>query len=567
MPNLKLSLISLVLIVLLSGCAPSSNRFSQGSPTPEVENDPFWSNATVYFMLTDRFHNGETTNDLTLERGTNGAVLRNFMGGDIAGVTQKIREGYFNNLGVDVIWMTPVYEQIHGYWEDDWGDSYPFHGYWPLDWTAVDPNFGTEAQMQEMIDAAHDKGIRVLADVILNHTGPATKKDPAWPSDWIRTRPLCNWSIHNFENTVECALAPSLTDIKTESDVPVALPKFLLAKWKREGRLDQELAELDEFFSRTKLPRAPKNYIIKWITDWVRDHGIDGFRVDTAKHVEPELWRIVKQEGVTALEQWRDKNPTKALGNKPFFMLGEVYEFGLDGFKYTPKGTRKYDYGDRQVDFFDHGFDALINMGFASHARRPIQDLYALYSRELNSDMFAGKTVLNYLVSHDDPEPYDKDRKDPYEAAIKLLLAPGAAQIYYGDELARPLFAEGAIGDAHWRVPMNWVDLENQETKNLLLHWQKLGQFRKAYPAVGAGKHTQLQAEPFIFSRKLKQRGFTSEVLVALGLPNGEKSIPLFDRFADGTKVKDHYSGNVMTVTNGAITLDTPFGITLLAPL
>jgi len=139
--------------------------------------DPFWQGATVYFMMTDRFKNGNPANDRVLNRGQNGAVMRNFMGGDIQGITDKINDGYFSDLGVDVLWMTPLNEQIHGYWQDDWGDSYPFHGYWPKDWTSVDPNFGTEEQMREMIDAAHSKGIRVLADIILNHTGPKTELD------------------------------------------------------------------------------------------------------------------------------------------------------------------------------------------------------------------------------------------------------------------------------------------------------------------------------------------------------------------------------------------------------
>lgn len=90
--------------------------------------DPFWNNAIVYFLLTDRFANGDTSNDRNFDRAQDGAVLRNFMGGDIKGITQKIRSGYFTALGVEVLWMTPVVEQIHGYWDEDWGRSYPFHG-------------------------------------------------------------------------------------------------------------------------------------------------------------------------------------------------------------------------------------------------------------------------------------------------------------------------------------------------------------------------------------------------------------------------------------------------------
>ena len=552
-----LSVLSALLVLVSTQCYAE----------PKTPSDIFWRNATVYFMLTDRFKNGDLENDRELGRGENGAVLRNFVGGDIRGITQKIREGYFTDLGVDVLWMTPLYEQIHGYWEDDWGDSYPFHGYWPLDWTAVDPNFGSESDMQEMIEAAHQNGIRVLADVILNHTGPKTKIDPAWPEDWIRTKPLCDWSKPSFQNTVTCALAPSLTDIKTESDTVVGLPPFLIKKWEKEGRLEQEMSELDSFFGRTGLARVPRNYIIKWITDWVRDYGIDGFRVDTAKHVEPEIWQLVKREGEQALEYWRSKNRDKALGNMPFHMLGEVYEFGLDGFKYTPKGTRKYDYGDRQVDFFSNGFDALINMGFATHAAMDTSELFALYSRELNNAQYSGKSVLNYLVSHDDPNPFDRERENPYMAAVKLLLAPGAAQIYYGDELARPLFAKGAIGDAHWRVPMNWEDLEDHKVKDLLAHWQKLGRFRRAHPAVGAGRHIELHREPLIFVRELKLADKIDRVLVALDQPRGPKTVLVSDYFRDGVVLKDHYSGKRAEVHEGKVTINTEGNLVLMSSL
>ncbi len=525
--------------------------------------DPFWQNAVVYFMLTDRFNNGNSGNDLTLDRGTNGAVLRNFMGGDISGVTQKLEAGYFNDLGVDAIWMTPVNEQIHGYWEDDWGDSYPFHGYWPKDWTAVDPNFGTEAEMAKMIDTAHEKGIRVLVDVIVNHTGPKTKRDEAWPASWVRTKPQCDWNKNNFANTVPCTIAASLTDIRTESDEPVELPEFLLEKWRQEGRLDKELSELDAFFKRTELPRAPKNYIIKWLVDWVRDYGVDGFRVDTAKHVEPEVWTLLKKEASHALAEWKAENPEKAIDDKPFFMVGEVYNFGLDGFENTVKGTTLYNYGDRTVDFYDYGFDSLINMSFSKHAVKSTPELFELYASELSSAAFQGKGILNYVVSHDDPMPYDRDRSRAHETAEKLMLAPGAVQIYYGDELARPLFKEGAIGDAHWRVPMNWEDLKNPVTQKLLTHWQQLGQFRKRHQAIGAGRHVEIQKSPYVFGRVLDG----DAVVVALGQSEGAKEISIGNMFKDGMALVDAYSGTATKVENGRVKLATAFTTVLLEPV
>jgi alpha-amylase len=141
---------------------------------------PFsWDNATVYFLLTDRFHNGNPANDLSYGRTAD--AVGGFLGGDLAGLTAKINDNYFNNLGVNALWITAPYEQIHGavpgYWLPSGypgGQHYAYHGYYPLDWTEMDANLGTKTDFQTMIDAAHAKGIRVLIDIVVNHTGYET---------------------------------------------------------------------------------------------------------------------------------------------------------------------------------------------------------------------------------------------------------------------------------------------------------------------------------------------------------------------------------------------------------
>src|SRR5690606_20704796 len=102
-----------------------------------------WRNATIYFLLTDRFHNGDPDNDVNFQRTQEAATLRGFEGGDMAGITQKIEEGYFDRLGVNVLWFTPVVEQVHGATDEGTGLTYDYHGYWTKDWTSLDPNFGT----------------------------------------------------------------------------------------------------------------------------------------------------------------------------------------------------------------------------------------------------------------------------------------------------------------------------------------------------------------------------------------------------------------------------------------
>lgn len=522
---------------------------------------PFlWENANLYFLLTDRFQNGDKSNDLTLGRTKPTATLRGFMGGDIKGITQKIKSGYFNRLGVTALWFTPVVEQIHDAVDEGTGNTYGFHGYWAKDWTRLDPNFGTEKDLARLVKAAHARGIRVVLDVVINHTGPTTPLDPLW-SGWARTGPRCTYK--GYETTTACTLVDNLPDIFTESDKPVDLPPFLLEKWKREGRLERELAELDAFFRRTGYPRAPRFYIIKWLTDYIRKYGVDGYRCDTAKHLEEAVWGELRKEADLAFADWKRANPSKVLDNNKFYMVGEVYYYMISG-------GRFYDFGDRKVDFYANGFDALINFEVKNDAKNPsYETMFSKYDRLLHNEL-QGRTILNYLTSHDDGEPFDKERKRPLETATKLLLCPGGAQIYYGDETNRPLIIPGTQGDATLRSFMNWDELAaNAErngfkTQDVLAHWQRLGQFRKAHPAVGAGRHTMLTASPYTFKRVYQSGTYSDAVVVGLDLPTGAKTLDVTGIFAEGTVVRDYYSGQKTTVRGGKVTVNSTFGLVLL---
>lgn len=544
------------LLFLIMGCGDTSEKeeevpVDEPQQQAETATSDYWKNATVYFLLTDRFNNGDKTNDLPLNRKKDGAILRSFEGGDLKGLTQKIEEGYFDKLGVNAIWMTPVIEQIHGSTDEGTGKTYAYHGYWAKDWTSFDPNFGTEEDFAAMVAAAHKRGIKILMDVVINHTGPVTDLDTQWPDSWVRTKPTCRYT--DFESTVTCTLVENLPDIKTDSDAGVELPPFLKEKWQAEGRLAEEEKELDAFFEKTGYPRAPRFYIIKWITDWIRKYGIDGFRVDTVKHTEAEIWKELKEAAKAAFAEWKAANPASVLDEEDFYMVGEVYGYYI--------GAEKiYDYGDKKVDFFANGFESLINFSFKEDATSTYEELFSKYSDILNNDNMQSVSVLNYLSSHDDGSPFDPQRTKSYETATKLMLSPGAAQIYYGDETARPLVVEGANGDANLRSVMNWDDLDKVSYKDLLTHWQKLGQFRKNHLAVGAGQHQQLQAAPYLFKRTLDE----DQVLIGLDLERGVKKLSVHDTFKDGTPVRDFYSGTETKVENGEVQIDSPYDIVLI---
>lgn len=550
-------------------CTPrpsASTPRNQEASSPTVAPTPapapagaavFWNSATVYFLLTDRFQDGDPANDRALGRAHDGALLRNFEGGDLSGVLRKLEAGYFDSLGVTAIWMTPFVEQIHGSVDEGTGKTYGYHGYWARDWTAVDPGLGTRDDLRSLVDAAHRHGIRVLMDAVINHPGPVTPDDPAWPADWVRTTPQCKYQ--DYASTTDCTLVPTLPDIRTDRDDPVELPRWLIEQWRQEGRLDHELATLDAFFQRTGYPRAPRYYIIKWLTDWVREFGFDGYRLDTAKHFGETVSAELKHEAGLAFADWKRTHAAQVLDSLPFYMVGEVYG-------YAPSQGRAFDFGDRKVDYFAHGFDALINFGFKGDAAGPLDSLFTRYSATLNDGALRGTALLNYVSSHDDGGPYDPDRRDPLGAGTRLLLAPGGAQIYYGDELARPLKVDGAEGDANLRSFMNWADLaRGGSTADVLRHWRKLGRFRRAHPAVGAGVHHMLQAAPYIFSRTLETGRRVDRVLVAMDQGEGAKTIPVFGVFPDGTALVDGYSGVRGMVRSGKVALTTDFGLVLLS--
>ncbi|MBL4746117.1 MAG: alpha-amylase [Flavobacteriaceae bacterium] len=511
-----------------------------------------WNASTVYFLLTDRFNNGDMSNDVVYDRTAETSRLRGFEGGDIQGIIQKLDTGYFTDLGVDVIWFTPVVEQIHGFVDEGTGATYGYHGYWAKDWTALDAAFGTEADLSMLVKKAHEKGIRIMLDGVINHTGPVTEKDPVWPSDWVRTEPACNYQT--YETTTACTLVKNLPDVLTESDIEVELPKHLVEKWKKEGRYDQEVAELDVFFKRTGYPRAPRYYIIKWLTDYIREYGVDGYRADTVKHISETVWADFKTECEASFQIWKTSNPSEIISKDGFYLLGEVYNFNISQ-------ATAFDFGDKKVNYYDFGFDSMINFEFKYNAKDSYEALFSKYSTILNGDL-KGVSVLNYLNSHDDGSPFDAERTKGYESAIKLLLSPGMAQIYYGDESNRPLKEEGAIGDANLRTNMNWEAISSDvPTQKMLIHWQKLGRFRKSHPAIGAGVHQQIPSENYTFSRVLNK----DRIVVALDVPIGFKEVSVGTIFKEGTLLKDAYSGQELVVKNGKVTLNSAFRIVLLA--
>lgn len=552
-------LIALALILLALSCKETNNTTVEvDNHASEVVEQPFvWEGANLYFLLTDRFNNGDTSNDVNFDRSKETGKLRGFEGGDLKGITQKVKEGYFSDLGINAIWMTPIVEQIHGGTDEGTGITYGFHGYWTKDWTKIDPNFGTKEDLHELVKEAHARGIRIVLDAVINHTGPVTENDPVWPESWVRTDKQCTYD--NYENTVSCTLVANLPDIRTESNDHVDLPPQLVEKWKSEGRYEQEVAELDAFFERTGHPRAPRFYIMKWLTGYITEFGIDGYRVDTVKHTEAYVWQEFKAECDYAFEEFKKNNSDKIIDDNDFYMVGEVYNYGVSS-------GQLFDFGDKKVNYFDPAsFQSLVNFEFKWNSKEMgYEPLFKRYSNILHGNLKDFGT-LNYLSSHDDGSPFDASREKSIETANKLLLSPGTSQVYYGDESARSLIIEGTVGDATLRSFMNWEAIsKDSNTKKVLNHWQKLGKFRQKHPAVGAGLHQMITQQPYVFSRSFSKENYTDLVVVGLDLEKGKKALNVSKNFEDGTILHDAYSNQDITVNNGEVILDSEYDIVLL---
>lgn len=609
----RLMCLLLAMITIVSLCTVGFTAQAAVTDTAEVSaayptaaDDFTWDNATVYFLLTDRFNNGNTSNDHSYNRGLtqNGSVasyntVAAFQGGDFKGITQKINEGYFDDLGINAIWVAGWFEQIHGYVVGGDGKKsfphYSYHGYYGLDFTELDKNFGTEAEFKEMIDTAHKHGIRIVLDVVVNHPGYNTIYDMNeynfgtltgdymnvhynyssinqdiyhgciryengnasdwanwWGRDWLRA------GMAGYDNNGGGDLTGSagayLPDFKTENTATVSIPKLLQNKWTKEGTYNAKVSEIDQTFKTYNLGnKTVINYLVAWYTKWVEEYGIDGFRCDTAKHIEASGWKKLSEACTKALQNWRKANPN-AVGadwDEDFWMTGEHFGQGVSNNHY-----------------YQNGFDSMINFSFSADNKgngangmkkaSNLNNTYSDYANQINNN--PNFNVLTYISSHDT----GLCRDDLYYQGSALLLLPGGVQIYYGDETNRSR-VECTMHDHTVRSFMNWNGMD----KNVLAHWQKVGTFRNNHVAVGAGSHTNLSASSgTAFARTYNKNGVTDKVACVIAAnANSNITITLNNTFANGTVVRNAYDGKTATVEGGKVTFNSGARGTILVEL
>ncbi|MBQ6387306.1 MAG: starch-binding protein [Ruminococcus sp.] len=566
---------------------------------PVSSADDFtWDNANVYFLLTDRFYNGNTANDHSYGRATdaNGNVISGwntspatFHGGDFAGITRKIEEGYFDNLGVNAIWLSAPYEQIHGYVTPGGNNDfahYSYHGYYVLDYTETDANFGTKQEFQTLVDTAHKHGIRVVMDIVMNHAGYNTIKDMLeynfgsfkdkaaatsyiykltgvnglhdyvdynnsastwgrwWGSDWIRSG-LPGYNEGNGGDEQSCL--SGMPDFRTESQTRVSIPTFLQEKWQKEGTYNTKISKYGNSNTVT-------GYISSWLADWVETYGVDGFRCDTAKHVDKASWKTLKTRCVDALRKWRQNNPSKvgADWDEDFWMTGECWGY-VEG------------YGSY---YTDGGFDSMISFKYSGGSGVPgvgsIDGAYQSAAASINGGQ-ANYNLLTYISSHDS----NLARNNLIYQGSAFLLYPGGVQIYYGDESNRPIVSgiafDGDGGSGHTlRGDMNF-NLSGNDAA-IRAHWQKVGQFRRNHVAVGAGSHQKVSASSgYAFSRSYDDGETTDGIIAVISAnANTSVSVDVSSMWGNGTTVTNFYDGSTAVVSGGKVNFSTGANGTIL---
>lgn len=581
---------------------------------PTVPDTFTWDNVNCYFVLTDRFKNGDTKNDHsyyrqnadnndTLKSGYNNVAT--FHGGDIVGLTQEL--DYLNGLGVNAIWITAPYEQAHG-WCTGGGKGFPhyaFHGYYTQDWTYMDQNMGTIEEFRTFVNEAHKRGIRIVMDVVMNHTGYNTVEDMlSYNFGGFKTTPTHGWigsgtwndnhAITNYDSSywskwwsgwarafkgqfgfgqeynvdnepIKGSLS-GLPDVMTELTSSVSIPTFLKTKWTNETDSETVPSETGNTtgnkygdYKLTSITNAdwngksgdwradnkgaPADYQVMWLSGWVREFGIDGFRCDTAKHIDMYRWGQLKQACQSALEAWRnDSSKEDTAGAKSwdesFWMTGECFGWNSisgSGDYYTTGGF------DSMIGFGIGGSNHWENSGYNYYTPSISEDTWSSYlSINNNSDSDANgnrNNVLTYISSHDTRLSRWSNQD---ELGTMFVLLPGGVQIYYGDETSREkAYTDCGDGDMATRGDFNWAAAAGETAK----HWGKVGTFRKFNPAVGAGIGS---------ATKRTYSGPAGESKVAIGISGS--SVDVKDLFTDGTTVYNWYDGASATVSGGKVT-------------
>lgn len=443
----------------MTSCEPSAVPASHAGPSD-------WRDETIYFVMTDRFKDGDPKNDGDAVPGH----LTAWQGGDLQGVIDELP--YIKGLGMSAIWITPITEQTPG----------GYHGYWTKDFYRVDPHLGDMDKLKELVTKAHGMGLKVVLDVVINHVG----YDHPWLADsahagWFHDR--CTMVFTDQKSVENCWLA-GLPDLNTENP-------------------------------------AVRAYLTDWALWLVRETNVDGFRLDTARHVPKDFLR----EWIGAIKR---EHPG-------FWIVGEVF---VSDYRY-------------QADYLDAGLDAVTDFQTQEgivRALGPKEDLVWLgRPPSIAESYLPGRETARatFIDNHDVPRFVGPTATDDATARLRqglvyLFTVPGTPVLYYGTEIALP---GGADPDNRRMMPWGAAD---ETTRDLV---RQLATLRQRIPSLRRGSFEKLLSErdTLVYAR----RGGADTAVVAV---NGQGDapqtleLPLADIGARGAVLRQTLGPNASAV-------------------
>nr|BFF18778.1 hypothetical protein GCM10025730_22990 [Promicromonospora thailandica] len=542
------------------------------------------SDERFYFVMTDRFANGDESND---EGGLDGDRLTTgfdptdkgfYQGGDLAGLRQNL--DYIENLGTTAIWLTPSFlnRPVQGTGDDV---SAGYHGYWITDFTRIDPHLGTNAELEALIDDAHARGLKVYFDIITNHTADVVDYAEG-TYDYVAqaTAPYRDAAGNPFDPAdhagtgsfpeLDAATSFPYTPVVDPADADVKVPAWLNdptlyhnrgnSTWTGESVTYGDFSGLDDLM--TEHPTVVDGFeeIYKaWI-----DLGIDGFRIDTVKHVNFEFW----EEWSTEIQDY-----AREQGKDEFFTFGEVYD--ADAAKTSPY-VRRTD----MSSVLDFSFQAAATSYASGNSAQRLADLYA--SDDLYTTPHSSAAALpTFLGNHDmgrvgfmlagSDDPLARDQL----AHELMYLTRGQPVVYYGDEQG---FA-GTGGDKDARQTLFATQVDEYADQPLVTgeqagsvdryatdaplyeHVAALAALREQHPALATGAQVERYAEDgagvYAFSRVDREEQV--EHLVAANNAAQERTVT-FDALTPGATFDPLYG------TQTAVTADADGAVTLTVP-
>ncbi|MFF2307706.1 pullulanase-type alpha-1,6-glucosidase [Streptomyces sp. NPDC058128] len=420
--------------------APPSDRALAAEPArQDLTREQF------YFVLPDRFANGDTSNDrggLTGSRTQTGFDPTDkgfYQGGDLKGLTERL--DYIKGLGTTAIWMAPIFKNrpVQGEGKDA---SAGYHGYWITDFTQVDPHFGTNEDLEKLIAAAHRKGMKVFFDVITNHTADTVdyaeqkygyRPKGAYPYLDRDGRPFDDREAVGKVDRDSFPYTPVASAEKADTKVPAWLNDPSMYHNRGDSTWVGESAEYGDFVGLDDLWTERPEVVdgMKRIYEkWVRDFKIDGFRIDTVKHVDLDFWT----QWATALDAYAKKQ-----GREDFFMFGEVYS--ADTAVTSPYVTRGR--LDATLDFpFQDAARAFASQGAgADRLAKVFAEDYRYTTDKANAYeqvTFLGNHDMGRIgtfLKQDNPNASDTELVRRATLANELMfLSRGNPVVYYGDE-------------------------------------------------------------------------------------------------------------------------------------